>query len=232
MNTTPFEKLKASLRAKLTGLAMIEPKYYQCVRALELGSEIHVKLRKDGVTPEFYHQLNMLSYSLTFHNSLIDPAKVYTCILLHDAYEDYPEWIERLEKEFPEDMIYIKRISKIIFHKNPDGTYTSIKKDKKAYMAEMANCHVTSIAKGIDRIHNLSTMKGVFKLKKQISYYKEAREHFLPMLKAGRRRFLEQETVYEALKSVMNLLVDNTEHFIENIRGGKDDYADCLKQSS
>lgn len=230
MNTTPFEKLKASLRAKLTGLAMIEPKYYQCVKALEMGAEIHTKKRKDGVTPEFYHQLNMLSYALTFHSALIDPDLVYTTIILHDAYEDYPEWIDRLEAEFPREMVYIKRISKIIFHKNPDGTFTEVKKDKKLYMSDMANCHVTSVGKGIDRIHNLSTMKGVFTIKKQITYYKEAREHFLPMLKSGRRKFLEQETVYESLKLTMNLLVDNIEHFIENMTGGKNDYSKCLNE--
>jgi (p)ppGpp synthase/HD superfamily hydrolase len=228
MNTTSYEKMKLSLRAKLTGLAMSEPKYYQCVKALEFGEHVHTKLRKDGITPEYDHQLNMLAFALTLHNSLIDPDLVYTCVLLHDAYEDCPEFIDRLNHEFPDEMVYFVRISKITYQKDYEGVYIAIQKSKTAYMNEMANCHVTSVGKGIDRIHNLSTMKGVFGLAKQISYYTEARELFLPMLKTARRKFLRQEMVYESIKSVMNLLVDNIEHFIENIQGNKDDYKACL----
>lgn len=230
MNTTSFEKLKLSLRAKLTGLAMCEPKYYQCIKALEFGEQVHTKLRKDKVTPEYYHQLNMLAFALTHHNSLLDPDLVYTTILLHDAYEDYPKFIDRLKHEFPDEMVYIERISKITYHKYFDGRYVAIEKSKTAYMNEMANCHVTSVGKGIDRIHNLSTMKGVFGLEKQISYYTEGRELFLPMLKTARRKFLRQEMVYEALKSTMNLLIDNIEHFIDNIKGCKEDYKSCLSK--
>lgn len=228
MNTTEFKKLKTALRAKLEGLAMADPKYYRCVKAFDFAIKIHTKTRKDGVTPEVYHQLNMLAFALNFHNMLIEPDKVYVCILLHDAYEDYKEWIDKLEAAFPEDMVYIKRISKIVYHKNPDGSYTAVEKNKKDYMDDMANCPITSVGKGIDRIHNLSTMKGVFKIEKQIAYCKEAKDYFLPMLKEARRKFVHQSAVYEALKSVMNLVISPIEHFIDNLTGERDDYKECI----
>lgn len=230
MNTTEFNKLKTSLRSKLSGMAMIDPQYNKCVKAFDTAEKIHIKKRKDGVTPEFYHMLNMLAFALTQHNLYEKPAEVYVCILLHDSFEDYPEYIDELNREFPDDMVYIERISKVIWQKNSDGSYHEIEKDKQTYMDEMANCVVCSVAKGIDRIHNISTMGGVFDIEKQIRYYEEARGIFLPMLKKARKKFHSQDPLYQLIKSTLNLLVNNTEHFILNLTGEKSDYSKCIKK--
>lgn len=62
---------------------------------------------------------------------------------------------------------------------------------------------IASVCKGADRCHNMQTMIGVFTSEKQLRYMAEAREQFLPMLKAARRLFPKQEAAYENIKHVM-----------------------------
>lgn len=57
--------------------------------------------------------------------------------------------------------------------------------------------------KGIDRVHNLTTMLGGFKPQKRVEYIQETQEYVLPMLKQARRNFPDQECVYENLKFII-----------------------------
>lgn len=221
MNTTNFEKLKSSLRCRLQGLSMADPRYFKVLEAFEFAYNVHTGFRKDGVTPEFEHQLNMLGFAMTFHSALPEPHKVYINVIMHDTYEDadkfiaeHPNLIDEMESKFSDDISHIKRISKNIHHRQPDGSYITVKKDLKVYFDDMAGCPICSVSKPVDRINNLSTMKGVFKLEKQKAYATEVDDYFLPMLKKARRTFPQQDLVYEQLKSVLNLLKANTQHFV------------------
>ena len=231
MNTTKFEKLKSSLRYRLMGLAMADSRYFKVLEAFEFAADVHQGFRKDGKTPEFEHQLNMLGFAMTLHNSLVQPHKVYINVLLHDTYEDadkfvktHPNLIVDMETTFAEDMVHIKRISKIIHQRQPDGSYVQVKKDLSVYFDDMASCVICSITKPIDRTNNMSTMKGVFNLEKQKRYTVEVDDYFLPMLKKARRAFPQQELVYEQLKSVLNLLKANIQHFVDILMGGENVY--------
>jgi len=229
MNTTPFEKLKLTLVHQLIGFAKFDKRYYQCIKALHVASEIHTKTRKDGVTPEFSHQLNMLSFAISIHELLISPYYVYTTILFHDALEDYPRFVPKgyedrcncfldyLNLEFKNEVDFISRISKEI-HVYENGAIHTTVKDKNVYFDEMANCPVCSIAKGIDRYHNISTMSGVFSLLKQLTYIKEVKIYFLPMLKKSRKKYLEQRPAYELLKSILNVHCETIKYFIDNVK--------------
>jgi hypothetical protein len=65
----------------------------------------------------------------------------------------------------------------------------------------MIDCPITSLAKGFDRVHNLS-MLGGFTVEKEL-VMNETLEYTVPMLKLGRRNFPMQESVYENIKFIM-----------------------------
>lgn len=196
MNTVDYSKLRTSIRYTFIGMAYMDKRYDVCLKALQYADSIHKGVRKDDVTKEFYHQLNIVGYLLTQHRSLMDPVAVYVTALLHDVYEDYPETRSYLTDNFGEFMPYILRVSKV-----RDGIIVP----KATYFSDMQNCPVTSVVKGADRIHNLSTMDGVFSEEKQLNYKKEVDEYFLPMLKYARRKFPEQTMAYENLKCILNM---------------------------
>lgn len=230
MNRTEYKKLKLTLRSELLGFAKFDSRYYQCLKAFDLAEKIHSGFRKDGITPEFYHQLNMLAFSLSIHSMLDKPYYIYTTILLHDADEDYPYYVPEKFKdscstlndyfsiEFADELDFITRMSKIKHTKNvnPDGSIEilSVKKDLNLYFSEIANCPICSVSKGIDRIHNISSMVGVFNNKKMFSYVSDVDELFLPMLKVARKNFLTQRPIYELIKSILCVNCDILSHFI------------------
>lgn len=230
MNRTEYDKLKLTLRSELLGFAKFDPRYYQCLKAFDLALKIHSGFRKDGITPESYHQLNMLAFAMSIHGLLEKPYYVYTTILLHDADEDYPLYVpeshkeicstfdDYLEIEFKDEKTFIKTMSKIehSYNRLPDGSVSvsSVKKDLKSYFYSIGNCIVCSVAKGIDRIHNISTMVGVFSDEKMLSYVKVVEDDFLPMLKQARKRFLTQRPVYELIKSVLCVNCDTVSYFV------------------
>lgn len=181
-----YEKLKVALRYYLIGKG-----YFRAVDALEFAEEHHTGLRKDGVTPEFQHQIEITHYLRTLLPSLMHPEETLAAALLHDTKEDY---------NIPE-LVLIDRFG----HQISTAVCLLDKnfKTSEQYFAALAECPVSSIAKGGDRIHNLQSMIGVFSQEKQLRYIAEVKQHFLPMLKAARRNFPHQEAAYENIKHMM-----------------------------
>lgn len=211
MNTTSFEKLLTTTRHWLKGLAAYDNRFYDVLHALDFFAHIHKdEVRKDGKTLGFYHQLNMLAFARTQHRNITDPASVYIAILGHDAVEDYPERFEEIANNIGQSDL--RNIC--LLDKNRSASFDS-------YMEAVAQSEVCSVVKGIDRIHNYSTMAGVFSRLKQESYAEVGRMYFLPMLKTARRRFPRQEPLYELLKSVMMMQIHATDHLVEALRGSQ-----------
>lgn len=206
MNYSTYEKLKLTSRYWLLGKAENNPDYYLTVRAFETALKYHTGVRKDNVTKEVYHQLNIFSMLRTMDALVKTPHIVLAVGLLHDTYEDYPESHKELESEFPELMSYLIRVSKI-----RDGEKISYEQ----YFGEMASCSVTSIVKVVDRVHNLSTMSGVFSYSKEGDYVKDVYTWFYPMIKDARRKFPEQEPAYEMLRSILALEVNLIENKLD-----------------
>jgi (p)ppGpp synthase/HD superfamily hydrolase len=194
MNSTEFEKLRARLRAEFSAMARHEPRYHEVLRLMEYGAQVHNGLRKDGRTQEFYHQLSIVAILLTQHRSFIDPVAVYLAALSHDLVEDNPEKKAEIQLKFPNVLPFSMRLSKV-----RDG----VEIPYPVYFGEMAQCPVSSVVKLFDRLHNLSTMMGVFTPEKMLKYAQEVSTWFLPMAKAARRNFPEQEAVYELAKSML-----------------------------
>ena len=71
-----FEKAEVSLRYWLIGRG-----YIQALKAMEFGKRYHKGLRKDGVTPEFHHQISIAQYVRTLPN-LIDMERTLCVVFL------------------------------------------------------------------------------------------------------------------------------------------------------
>jgi (p)ppGpp synthase/HD superfamily hydrolase len=193
-------KLQISLRYWLLGIAQENPEYYKCIEAMEFASKFHSGKRKDGVTPEFTHQLTIAHYIRTIKNSLMFPADTITTVFLHDVPEDYDVAIPEIQNLFGERVAHSTWLL-TKFHKG-------VKKTDEVYFGDMAKDPIASIGKGGDRMHNLQSMVGVFTIPKQKDYVKEAEDKIKPMMKEARRLFPQQELAYENTKLIINSQIE------------------------
>ncbi|MFK4135919.1 hypothetical protein ACI2KR_27095 [Pseudomonas luteola] len=206
MNSTEPSKLRRILYAKLVGMASVDPSYLVCLKAFDYAELHHTGVRKDKVTPEINHQHNILGFMLTQIRNLSNPAIVLAVIMLHDTLEDNGELEDEIKGLFPDLFVYIRRISKV---------RRGIKLSNELYYSEMAECPVSSVGKGADRAHNLSTSLGVLSNEKLEEALTETRQYVLPMLKKARHNFPEQEMIYELIKSVINIQLHNIEQYLK-----------------
>lgn len=190
-----FEKLKLSLRYWLLARAETQPEYYKVLDALEYAAQFHQGRRKDGQTPEFQHQLEIVQYVRTLSNGLMHPVETLAAGLLHDVAEDYDVGFEELEDRFGKSIAH----PVMLLTKKHRGHQVPA----DLYFARIAKDPVASVVKGGDRINNLQSMLGVFSLDKQNRYCQETLDYFLPMLKEARRTFARQEPVYENIKLML-----------------------------
>ncbi len=186
---TQYEKLKLSLRYYLLGKG-----WYVAVDALEFGESVHTGLRKDGVTPEFEHQIRIAHYLRSL--DCLHPEETIAAALLHDVREDYNIPDRELTRRFGSTIT----TACILLDKNG--------KEHDAYFSGIADDAIASLAKGGDRIHNLQTMVGVFSREKQLKYVNEVRTQFFPMLKQARRSFPQQERAYENIKHMLESQIE------------------------
>lgn len=187
---THFQKAEISVRYWLEGRC-----YFRALRAMEFAKRYHQGTRKDDVTPEFYHQVEIANFVRTFDHALLHPEDTFCAVLLHDVREDYDILDDQIRDLFGARVADpVERLTK---------KTRGIVKPKDLYFAELASCPVASVAKGADRIANLNSMNGVFGAEKQLDYAREAEERFLPMLKTARDLFPEQRPVYHNMAYVI-----------------------------
>lgn len=188
-STATYEKLRLTVRYWLLGR-----RYNVALRAMEFAAKHHVGLRKDG-SPEFSHQVWQVSYARTVADLLSYPEETIATIFLHDTVEDYDVTVADIENLFGTRIAHsVDKMSKVV---------EGVKKPSQTYFDELATCPISSVAKGVDRLHNHKTMRLAFQASKQIDYLGESADDILPMLKAARRRFPEQEPAYENIKHMM-----------------------------
>jgi (p)ppGpp synthase/HD superfamily hydrolase len=212
MNTCSlnYEKQKIAIEYTLRGLASADKKYIPVLRAFEIAKKYHSGIRKDGITPEFKHQLNIAGSIINYIDLLIDPAQVLIAAFTHDLVEDYSKgskaWdkeaerlknlpyynMEDLRNEFGETAAIANNcLSKVI---------NGFKKTYEQYFTEMALNFIALIVKAEDRLDNLASMYHVFTLEKQREYAEEVFKYFIPALKEGEKNFPNQAHVYQMLK--------------------------------
>lgn len=202
-----FQKKILILRQLLIGA-----RYFNALAALEFAAKHHTGTRKDGVTPEFDHQISIALYAMTLPD-LMYREEVIATILLHDVREDYRITDHEIRCLF-NDSHFAQRVSTAVW--NMTKVWLDEKRDEVDLFNQMALDPISSIAKGCDRSHNLQTMVGVFSVEKMRVYIKEVREFFLPMLKKARRNFPQQVMAYENIKHLLTSQVELIEAFIDS----------------
>lgn len=184
-----FEKMRIALRYYLIGKG-----YFKALEAMEFAERYHTGTRKDG-SPEFSHQVSQAHLARTLLNNIRYQEEIFIVIFLHDICEDKGISFEELELKFGKLATdSIKLMTKL---------YRGVKIPNEVYYKNMVDCPITSLAKGFDRVHNLMSMLGGFKPEKRMSYIQETFDYTIPMLKAAKRRFPDQESVYENIKFIM-----------------------------
>ena len=170
---------------------LIAHEFYVALKALEFARGRHIGKRKDGLTPEFSHQLHIARLFINLAALLRNPERVITLVFLHDIYEDGLATLAEIENEFGPDIAQaVKRLSKIVNgQKLPNSVY---------YAAMLDDVDVCMV-KGVDRSHNIETMEGAFTPTKKRDYVQETREYTLPMLKQAKYKFPEHTNILDHL---------------------------------
>lgn len=194
MSATKHEKYLISLKYWLIGR-----KYFKAVEALEFAARHHTGTRADGITPELFHQLSISHYVRTLKN-LRDMEASIILSLLHDVREDYDVSDADIRDRFGDTIAH----SVFLLSKELDG----VKKPTDEYYMSMRTDPYASIVKGSDRIHNHQSMPGVFSKTKQAKYILETETYIIPMLKAARRNFPDQEEAYQNIKHVLTSQIE------------------------
>lgn len=188
--TDEFVKSRIALRYWLLGRG-----WHVALTALEFAQNYHTGTRKDGVTPEIGHQIQVAHYVRTLHEHLIYPEETVATAFLHDVREDYDIADEEIRDRF--GMLVADAVWAMT------KTFRGEKRDPTDVFAGIAEDPIASVAKGADRIHNQHTCLGVFTPQKIREYLTETKTFFLPMLRDARTRYTRQEPVYENMKFVL-----------------------------
>ncbi|MCW3783004.1 HD domain-containing protein [Defluviimonas salinarum] len=185
-----FSKRGISMRYWLQGRG-----FHLALEAMDFAKGFHTGTRKDGVTPEFDHQVSIAHYLRTLEASLSYPQETFATVFLHDVREDFDVADGEIRVRFGD------RTANAVAAMTK--TFRGEKRHPGAVFSAIANDPVASVAKGADRGHNHRSMVGVFSIGKQKEYLAETKVYFLPMLKEARRRFPAQEPVYENIKHAL-----------------------------
>ncbi|MCE6958063.1 HD domain-containing protein [Cereibacter sphaeroides] len=185
-----FAKREISLRYWLQGKG-----FHMALEAMDFAKGFHTGLRRDGVTPEFDHQVSIGHYVRTLESSLIFAEQTFATIFLHDVREDFDVPDAEIRNRFGD------RVADAVDAMTK--TFRGVKRPAAEVFQRIGDDPRASVAKGADRGHNHRSMVGVFSLEKQVEYLAETKEFFLPMLKRARRAFPRQEPAYENIKHVL-----------------------------
>lgn len=201
-----YPKMKLIVKGWLQGRG-----YFKALKAMEFAETKHNGLRKDG-QPEFSHQVSQACLAITLADSLLEIQDTFCVIFLHDIYEDKDVSIEELCRLFGDRVGFaVKIMSKTSYN-------SDIKLPNDVYYQNIANDQITSVCKGLDRIHNLMTMKNAFSAKKMEDYINETNTFVKPMLKKARKQFTEQINVYENIKFIINNQIELYEIYITAVK--------------
>ncbi len=186
-----FKKRKLVLYQQLQGAG-----YFDALAAYEFAGRYHVGTRKDGVTPEFQHQIEIGLFAMLLPD-LQHREETLCTIALHDTREDFGVSDGEIRD------IFTSPTRQEIVGTSVDAMtkkYRGVVRPAEEVFGLIAANAVASVAKGCDRQHNFLSMVGVFTPEKQRDYIGEGRTRFLPMLKEAKRRFPHQTRAYELLK--------------------------------
>lgn len=200
------EKRTVHLRGFLLGAG-----YFHAAEAMDYAAGFHSGIRRDGRTPEFAHQVYIVSYLSTLLPHLRHPEETLTVGFLHDVVEDHGVSLAEIEARFGP----LVASATDAMSKEVDG----IRRGAEAVAQRQAGDPVASIVKAADRINNQQTMPGVFTEAKILDYLTETRAHILPMIKQAQRRFPDQDLAYKNARTVLFAQIEMLEAALSGLLG-------------
>lgn len=190
-----FGKMKAVLRSELRGMARANPAYQVAIDAFNFAEKRIIGFRKDGITPNFMHAMEVLAYVMTLPG-LRYPAETYAAAILHDVLEDTATTRQELQDSFGNRVtVAVVKLSKVI-----EGSKVM---HLEHYFDGMVEDEIASIVKGADRGSNQGAMDGVFGIQKQIEQLEETERFILPMIKLARDLHADQYHAYMNIKLLL-----------------------------
>lgn len=194
---THFDKQHIALRYWLLGAG-----FTRALRSMEFARGYHDGIRKDGA-PEFSHQIAIASFVRTLPG-LLFPEDTLATVMLHDTVEDFGVPVDQIRDLFGDrvaDATWAVTKKMPVFHAGE--AIGKVERNEDELYAEMAANPIASIVKPADRMHNQSTMVGVFGAEKRASYVDFTDARILPMMKIARRQHPEQEAAYMILQAAL-----------------------------
>jgi (p)ppGpp synthase/HD superfamily hydrolase len=192
-----YQKLSITLKSYLKGKG-----YHKALEAFEFAKERHPGFRKDGKTPNFQHQIEICLFLITLKEIEFEEETIIAG-LLHDVREDADVEHIVIKKLFG------KRVADAVEKLTKE--FNGIKKDTQEYFNQIALCPIASLVKLADRIHNVSSMVGVFTIPKQDHYVFEIKEYFFPLIKKARNNFPQQHMSYHAMGTFLKNMCKTVE---------------------
>lgn len=187
------EKMYTYIRGYATGREMV-----QTLCALSFARERHRgQLRKSG-EPYINHPFTMACHALALG---VNDDNTVAVILLHDVCEDCGVSLD----ELPVNDTVRHGVDLMTFRVLP-GETKEIAKNR--YYNQLATCREAVITKLIDRCHNVSSMAGVFSVKKLNEYIEETRTYVLPLLRQAKYDFPDLSNTLFVLKYHITSVVE------------------------
>jgi len=178
------EKDQAALKHYLLG-----KNYFLALKAMSFAKKYHVGMRKDGVTPEFTHQVRM-AFSVLNLRGVLNEEMVIALCFTHDTDEDYSVSYTEMKEFFGSTLAGMT----VAMNKSNYNTESN-------YMQAMANDVNCSVVKGVDNCDNIQTMHGAFSIEKMHSYMERTQGAILPMIKQSSYNFPPQAFAYAAIRT-------------------------------
>lgn len=183
-------------------------RYHLALKALRYARRQHTGFRKNGVTPEFAHQLFQALYVKPFDDKLLYPEETFATIFLHDTPEDTSKTFQDIYDNFGR----ITGDAVKLMTKKKDGVIIPM----DVYVARMAENAITTIAKPTDSLHNQATMTvAQWTIQKMRSYRNDGERLYLPLLKLGRENFPEQSDIYYNLQTALKMQFEWSERYLD-----------------
>ncbi len=196
-----YIKLENTLKGYLKG-----KNFHKALEAFNDAKHHHNGFRKDGITPEFQHQVEIALYITTLKEIKYE-EETLCAVFLHDIREDY-DVEDKVIRDKYGDLVAdaVEALTK---------KFKGMNKTYEKYFHHLALDPIASLVKGADRIHNISSMSGVFSIEKQEKYIYEVKQYFMPMLKTARKNFPSQLMSYYNMTNMLNNMTAALEQVIK-----------------
>lgn len=207
----PLVKREEEFKTWVAKKMQTNKNYEMIFEAMALARLYHTGFRKDGITPEFQHQVDIAIDVAEHCDTLLFAPETLSVVFLHDLVEDYgigtKVWdlkLSRLNNLEPVPLSLINQKFGVIVSESVDKISKicdGVKKNRKKYFKGIASCPITSVAKLGDRKHNLNSMLNVFSFEKQKRYTDEVESDFMPMIGKVEILFPQQNNAYLKYKN-------------------------------